>query len=297
MKEIILSGQYEAIVVGSDFQLLQRIRNFGYKGILIYENQGLGINKENANYVLKRYSTIINNYCDAILYPKTPHLIQAIESNFPHKKKFCFHNCFNTEEFNYRIHPKSSKPIIGWVGRLEENKNWRDFLLIGAELMRENPSIQIWMFEDNTLGIKSERIAFEQKVDELNLRSNLTVYANQPHSKMADYYSIIGDSGGFLCSTSKVEGFGYAVLEAMVCRCPVLATDSDGVRSLIKHNDTGKFFEIGNIRQAIQEGKELMSNNGLREKIKSRGAEHIKVHFSLEKYAENFLNMIHHLKK
>jgi glycosyltransferase involved in cell wall biosynthesis len=296
IKDIIIKGKYDAIVVGSDFKLLERIRNLGYQGILIFEIQGLGLNKEHANVVLKRNSFIINKYCNALLYPQTPHLIQVIESNFPTKKKFSFHNCFNMDEFKYRNHPKYDKPIIGWVGRLEENKNWRDFLLIGAELIKENPFIQLWMFEDNTLGVKSERIAFEQEVDELNLKNNLKIYANQPHSSMADHFSIIGDSGGFLCSTSKVEGFGYAVLEAMICRCPVLSTDSDGVKSLIKHNETGKFFEIGNISQAVQEAKEIMLSYELREKIKIKGLKHIETHFSLEKYANNFLKMINTLR-
>jgi len=297
IKDIIQRGNYEAIVVSSDLLLLKKIRNFGYQRSLIYEIQGLGFNKEYAEEFLKNQAyPILNNYCDAILYPQTPHIIQACEKYFPTKKKFCFHNCFNTEEFKYQAHPKKEKPVIGWVGRLEENKNWKDFLSIGAKLIQENPSIQLWMFEDNTLGKKSERIAFEQKINELNLRNHLTVHANQPHSKMAEYFSIIGDSGGFLCSTSKVEGFGYAVLEAMVCKCPVLSTDSDGVRSFIKHNKTGKFFELGNINQAVQEGKELMSNPKLREEIRESGATYIKLHFSPEKYAENFLNMIYNLR-
>jgi glycosyltransferase involved in cell wall biosynthesis len=295
--EIIKKEKYDAIVVSSDLLLLKKIKESGYTGSLIYEVQGLGFNKEYAEqFVTDHAYPVLQSDCDAILYPKTPHLISVFEKYFPAKKKFCFHNCFNTTEFQYRVHPKEKKPIIGWVGRIEENKNWKDFLLIGAELIKRSPSIQLWMFEDNTLGEKSERIAFEHRINELNLSKNLTIYANQPHHKMAEYFSIIGDSGGFLCSTSKVEGFGYAVLEAMICRCPVLSTDSDGVRSFIIHNETGKFFELGNINQAVEEARNLMANIWLREKIRKQGVAHIKEHFSPEKYAENFLNMIYSLK-
>ncbi|MEO2228316.1 glycosyltransferase [Priestia megaterium] len=297
IKDIIEKGNYKAIVVGSDLMLLKRLRDFGYQGYLIYEIQGLGFNKEYANEFLKNHAyPIVNDYCDAILYPQTPHLIEAFETYFPNKKKFCFHNCFNTKDFNYLVKPKKSSPIIGWVGRLEDNKNWRDFLSIGAKLIKENSSIRLWMFEDNTLSISSERLAFEQKIRELNLKNHLMIYANQPHSKMAEYFSIIGDSGGFLCSTSKVEGFGYAVLEAMICRCPVLSTDSDGVRSFITHNVTGKFFELGNIDQAVEEGRELLSNTSLREDIRQKSVEHIEAHFTPDKYVENFLNMISDLE-
>jgi glycosyltransferase involved in cell wall biosynthesis len=297
IKEIIKNGNYTAIVVGSDLVMLQRLRKLGYTDPLIYEVQGLGYNKEYAEEFLKKNAyPIINSACDAILYPKTPHLIKAFETHFPLKEKFSFHNCFNTTEFKYQILPKKEKPIIGWVGRLEENKNWRDFLLIGAKLIASNPSIQLWMFEDNTLSTKETRSEFEKKISELNLRPFLTIYANQPHSKMAEYFSIIGDSGGFLCSTSKVEGFGYAVLEAMVCRCPVLSSDSDGVRSFITHNVTGKFFELGNISHAVHEGKELLTNFQLRELIRQNGVEHIEKNFSPENYAVNFINMIKKLQ-
>ncbi|WP_454861350.1 glycosyltransferase [Peribacillus frigoritolerans] len=298
IKNIIEKGKYDAIVVCTDLTLLQKVKNFGYQGILIYNNEGLGVNKEYADYYLKVPSTssIISNYCDAIIYPKTHHLIEAFKHNFPLKKQFYFNNCFNTEEFHYKAHPNKNYPIIGWVGRLEGNKNWKDFLLIGAELIKENPAIQLWMFEDNTVGEESERIAFQQKIEELNLKDHLKIYANQPHIKMADYFSIIGDSGGFLCSTSKVESFGYAVLEALVCKCPVLSTDSDGVRNFIKHNLTGKFYTFGNINEAIQEAKELMSNTVLREALRKNGVAHIVENFSPEKYAEDFINMMHILK-
>ena len=168
--------------------------------------------------------------------------------------------------------------------------------MIGAKLIEENSTIKLWIFEDNTLSTKEERVAFEQKVKELNLDAHLTVYANQPHSEMPRYFSIIGDSGGFLCSTSQIEGFGYAVLEAMTCKCPVLSSDSDGVRSLLKHNETGKFYNLGDINQALDEGRELLTNNNLREKIRKGAHEHIKMSFSPSEYSKNFLNMISNLK-
>jgi len=297
IQNIIKKENYDVIVVCSDLNLLQKIKNSEYKGLLIYDNQGLGFNKEYADYYLRNHArSIIENNCDAILFPNTSHLIEAFERNFPHKKKFYFNNCFDTKEFKYQVHPKHKNPIIGWVGRIEENKNWRDFLLIGSRLLKVYPNIQLWMFGDTTLGEPSEKITFEKKVDELNIRPKLTIYANQPHNKMAEYFSIIGDSGGFLCSTSKVESFGYAVLEAIVCKCPVLSTDSDGVRSFIKHNVTGKFFELGNINEAVREGTELMTNVRLREELRQNGVKYIEEHFSLEQYAENFFNMIDSLR-
>lgn len=296
IQDIVNRENYTAIVVGSDLLLLQKLRESGYRGILIYEVQGLGFNKEYAEYFVSTHAfPILRDYCDALLYPRTPHLISVFDKMMPFKKRYSFHNCMDLDSFKYEARAKISHPVVGWVGRLEENKNWRDFLAIGAELIKQNRSIKLWMFEDNTLAQKTERAAFEQKVAELDLQRHLTIYANQPHHKMAGYFSVIGDSGGFLCSTSKVEGFGYAVLEAMLCRCPVLSTDSDGVRSFIIHDVTGKFFELGNINQAVQEATQLMANSRLRETIRVKGVRHIEQHFSPDKYANHFIRMIHDL--
>ena len=187
-------------------------------------------------------------------------------------------------------------PIIAWIGRIDDNKNWREFLQIGHQLIRRyNSKIKLFMFEDHTLSLPSERQKFQKLIHDLNLKRNLTILSNIPHEQMADYFSLIGALGGFLCSTSKVEGFGYAIIEAMSCRCPVLTTDSDGVKHSIIHNQTGKYYSLGNINQAASEAIGLMTNTTLREQIRLNAVQHVKDHFDPEKYSESFINMLNNL--
>jgi glycosyltransferase involved in cell wall biosynthesis len=108
---------------------------------------------------------------------------------------------------------------------------------------------------------------------------------------MADYFSMIGDSGGLYLSTSKVEGFGYAVIEAMSCRCPVLSSDSDGVKAFITHDHTGKFYGNGNIGSAVNQALELVNNLELRNQIISNALSHLSI-FSLEAYALEFIKIL-----
>jgi glycosyltransferase involved in cell wall biosynthesis len=112
---------------------------------------------------------------------------------------------------------------------------------------------------------------------------------------MANYFSMIGESGGFLCSTSKVEGAPYSLLEAMSCKCPVLTTDSDGVKSSIIHNQTGKYYTLGNVDEAVKEAKELIMDSQLREYIRVNALQHVKINFSPELYCANFIAMIRSL--
>ncbi|MCU9614560.1 glycosyltransferase [Caldibacillus lycopersici] len=296
--KIIQNGNYTAIVLTSDYIGLSRFRKIGYTGLLIYEIQGLGTEKT-AQRELKKASYLISKFADAILVSKTPHILAILQAlpNLP--QTFVMNNCFDIEHFSYL--PSQSQigqPIIAWIGRIENNKNWSEFLHIGHQLIEKyNPNIQLMIFEDPTLSSPDERQKFQQTIQTLNLTRNLIIHSNIPHERMATFYSMIGDSGGLLCSTSITEGFGYAIVEAMSCLCPVLSTRSDGVSNSIIHNQTGKYYTIGNITEAFNEGKELMENKTLREQIRYAALHHVKQEFSIETYGSQFLYMINRLKQ
>lgn len=290
IQQLISVENYDAVIVASNYLLLQRIRRLGYENILIYEVQGLG-NKETADRVLKEAYPYVTHYANASLFPRTSHLIHLFHQYYESLPKFCFHNCIDTDQFWYKPPPQQQpSPVLGWIGRIEPNKNWRDFLLIGSQLIQINPQIKLWIFEDEHISL--EKAQFEQAVHQLNLSAHLVRHSNVPHQHMVNYLSMIGDSGGFLCSTSITEGFGYAIIEAMCCRCPVLATDSDGVRSFITHNVTGKFYSHGNIQEAVNEALQLMSNPSLRDGIRQQAQAHIQAHFSKKQYRHNFISML-----
>lgn len=292
IKEILDNGQYSAIVIVSDFRILSLFRSLGYKGKIIIEIQGLGPKDQAKAFLLDGYSEIMK-HADALLNPNTPHIVKLFDEIFPEKPKFRFNNCFDTNQFCYQDLPKPPHPIVAWIGRIEDNKNWKEFLYIGHRLLHEiNSNIQLYMFEDPTLAVPRERHEFEQLIVKLDLTKNLSLLHNVTNAKMADFFSKIGDSGGFLCSTSKVEGAPYSVLEALSCKCPILTTDSDGVRSSIIHNQTGKYYTLGNIQEAVKEAKELMTNTQLREKIRSNGLLHVSSNFSPDLYSKNFINLL-----
>ncbi|SDD30771.1 Glycosyltransferase involved in cell wall bisynthesis [Paenibacillus sp. UNCCL117] len=283
---------YGAVVVVSDYWTLPRFRRLGYTGPLILEIQGLG-SPAAAREELTRALPHITGHAAALLHPRTPHIAGLFDELYPHIPKFQFNNCLNTAEFSYQPGFRSAQPILGWLGRLEDNKNWREFLHIGHLLIHgHTPSLRLWMFEDAELSSPEERRAFQQLVGEYGLSDNLTLYSNIPHAQMPTYFSAIGDSGGLLCSTSKSEGAPYALLEAMSCRCPVVSSDADGVLQAILHNRTGKLYRLGDVLHAVNEIAELLNDAELRERIRTTALLHVQTSFSPDEYARQFIGML-----
>ncbi len=295
VSHILEEGRYDLVIVCSDFLWTRTIRELGYTGPLLYECQGLG-NFETAKHWLTVAKPILEKHASGILIPKTPHLERIVTELYEHTPIFAFHNCLDTTTFSYKDTRMFHKtPIIGWVGRIEGNKNWTEFLAIVRLLKRSKQNIRIWMFEDPSLSQEAERRQFEALLDIYRLRDSCTFFSNVSHHEMPRYYSQIADSGGFLCSTSKVEGFGYAVLEAMSCSCPVLVTNSDGVQAFVTHNRTGKMYPLGDVRKAVEEATHILDDTLFRERIRKTGEQFIRNVFSPEKYAQHFQNMVHDL--
>jgi glycosyltransferase involved in cell wall biosynthesis len=101
--------------------------------------------------------------------------------------------------------------VVGTIGRLGEAKGYPDFLRALALLPADLP-IEI-------------RIAAPDPID-LPERFPSTVEHPRPEREMAEFY---GRCDLFVFS-SRGEGFGLPALEAMAVGCPVITTDSGGVR-------------------------------------------------------------------
>ena len=297
MKQIITDGGYEAIIICSDYQKLETIREFGYSGVLIYEVQGLG-NLIDTEYWLSNLSKpYIDQHADAILAPLTPHLQDFLKQYYPDKPKYHFHNGLDIHQFKPNDQLRvDENPIVAWVGRIEANKNWKEFIEVSKRLTFTHSSLQFWMFLDGIQYEEKEMEEFRLLLKDDPFFEKITLYYDIPHAEMPNYYSTIAKSNGFLCSTSINEGFGYALLEAMSTGCPVLTSNSDGITSFVFHNHTGKMYKQGNIDEAVVQAKDILDNTLLREQLIENAINHVHSYFSLEQYGRNFIQMIEELK-
>lgn len=291
IKAVLDTHNFDAIIVTSDYILLGRLRRLGFHKILIYESQGLG-KRSDAQDLITESVPYLRSYCNAVLIPPTDHLLELFIEICPWLHRYVIPNIVDVQSFQHIPGEPPHDPVIAWVGRLETNKNWSEYLKIAHELRRRKPDLHLWMFHDPELAAEGQKDKFNEELHSLGLSDRLSVFTNIPNHIMPVYYSSIAGSGGFLLSSSITEGFGYAVAEALCCTCPVLSTDSDGVRSFITHNITGKFYPLGNVEAAVKEGLELMDNIPLREAVRAQGRQFMVSRFGAQQYAQSFREMM-----
>lgn len=93
-----------------------------------------------------------------------------------------------------------------------------------------------------------------------------------------------------LCS-SIYEGWGLPVMEGMACGCAVVTTDCGGVRDLAVQNETALLCPIKDVQSMKCAMRELLTNNGLREKLIGNALQKVK-EYNWDKSTERFIEVI-----
>ncbi|WP_274361648.1 glycosyltransferase family 4 protein [Paenibacillus thermotolerans] len=158
-----------------------------------------------------------------------------------------------------------TSPLLGWVGRIDSNKNWSLLLDIFRLLRLEIPQMRLLLAGDLTTSRDLDR--FYRKAAKYKLVKYLRTLPNIPYHSMPMYYSLIAKSGGLLISTSRSEGYPYHLLEAQACECPVVCTNIPGSMELVKNGDTGFTYSLDNPKEAVEIVKKLMAVKQKRSQI------------------------------
>jgi glycosyltransferase involved in cell wall biosynthesis len=135
---------------------------------------------------------------------------------------------------------KRDNNLIGWVGRISPEKNYKLFLK-AAELLPEYKFVIIGEAYKPELNIEFLKLLEDTRADIEWIRD---VPPEEMHEILARM--------GLLCITSFTEGLPLSMLEAMAVKTPVLSTCVGGIPEIIKHRQTG--FLSFNIRPEDYQG-------------------------------------------
>ncbi len=158
---------------------------------------------------------------------------------------------FNREKDNYKIGIKNKKKNIISICRLVDQKNIFEIFQIAKNLQIYNFVIlgDGYLFENAEIYIQSNNI------------KNVYLLGNKK-----DVFRYLYEADLFL-STSLYEGHPISILEAMSIGLPIVASKVTGNVDTIKHDFSGLFYRLGDIKEAINCIEKIMKNNYFKMKI------------------------------
>ena len=167
-----------------------------------------------------------------------------------------------------------NKFIISSVGRITQLKDYETFIKAVAIVKNIIPNVKALIVG----GVRNDKEDYlnslKKLIIELDLKDNIIFTGSQ--SKIAEIYTL---SDVVVSSSKKPESFGRAVAESIAMNTPVIATNHGGVKDIIKENENGFFFEVGN-------EKELANNIIKSKNFNFDGYTYISDNFSLENMLE-----------
>ena len=146
-----------------------------------------------------------------------------------------------------------NKQVI-FVGRLNEQKGLEYLVDIWAKVNRKHPDWVLHMYGDG-----EQKQLLSQMIKEAGLERVIISYPPTPMIK--DKYL---ESSIFLL-TSRFEGFGMVIIEAMACGLPVVSFDCPwGPAEIIRNGEDGFLVEYLNTDETAQRVCQLIENPELR---------------------------------
>ncbi len=174
----------------------------------------------------------------------------------------------------------SDKKVFVYAGRLVDGK--------GLDLLLE--AVKLIMDKDKTvylllLGEGPIKTRLEDKASSLGISDGICFKGN-----VSNVYEYMNASDIFVFP-SLSEGMPNALLEAMACRLPVIASRIGGVVDIVKDGKSGLLFKPGDISGLESAMVRLLKDDKLRQRLGAEARKTIVEGFSIDRVAEEYIKL------
>lgn len=216
------------------------------------------------------YDVYVKNYCkefvnDYLLGVKEADLVVCLtKSDLEKFKKINYNACYIYNPLTLS-HPKLSnlenKNII-FVGRLNMEQKGLEYLIDIGKKLNEDWRILI-------AGEGKDKEKFSNLILNNNLENQIILRGSLKDKELADFYS----SGSIFISTSRWEGFGLVITEAMASGLPVVSFNNLGPKEILDEGTYGVLIEKFDIEEFIVQLNLLMLYKEKREYFQAKSIE------------------------
>ncbi|NMM65093.1 glycosyltransferase family 4 protein [Clostridium sp. P21] len=158
--------------------------------------------------------------------------------------------------------------IVLNVGRLTSDKQQLKLIQIWKEILKKNDEFD-WILQ--IVGKGEEESNLRNYVNKNSMNNNVQFI--KPTENIAEYFK----NASIFAFTSRNEGFGMVLLEAMSFGVPCISFDCpSGPRDLITNNENGFLIENNNVDEFVEKLQVLIKNYGLRKTMGEKAYEKAK---------------------
>ena len=172
------------------------------------------------------------------------------------------------------------EPVLVFLGSLVERKGIDVLLAAWERIHRERPAARLWL-------VGRDRFADDPAAESF-LERCLGTLSPAARARV-ERFGVRGDAERFLQAAdaflfpSRREGFGTAIIEAMACGVPCVASNVGGSRAILSGDDAGLLFEAGDAAGLAARLEQVLTQPETARRLGERGRAAVVAHYDLER--------------
>lgn len=300
IKAIFNASRFDAILLGDVVLAVVgfKVKLFHKKPVICVAH-GLDLTFKNSFYQ-KIWINLFAKKIDKFIAVGNETVKVSREKGIPENKIAFIPNGVDVQKFSEDYDRTALEKII--KGSIENKK----FILTSGRLAKRKG---VAWFCENIVPKLPENIVYiiaGDGPDKKNIRTVIQKNNLQNRVKMLGYVSdeerniLLNTCDIFVQPNIKIpgdmEGFGISVIEAALCKIPVLASNLEGLKDAIKDGQNGFLVESENVQAWISKTNELLANDVLRFEFGKKARQYVIDNFSwkiiVEKYFEEIKSII-----
>ncbi len=208
----------------------------------------------NKDELFKAFIKKLNQYVVLTDHDKT-----LVDKNFMINSK----RIYNPLSFNSNKKSNCEKKKLICVGRLVQEQKGLDLLI--RAFYKVSLTHYDWMLY--IVGDGEDKDKLNELIKKLGLENKIKIESSTNNIK--EYYL----NSSILVSSSRWEGFGLVITEAMECGLPVISFANSGPKEIInKPNENGILVSCGNVDTLVEAMIDLIENKDKRKRIAKEAA-------------------------
>ena len=270
IKDFIVENKIDVLIAHAGKSMV-----LAHKAIKKITNKKVILVAVNHSYNIKR------SLCADLIFSVNKEIFfKTIDKKRTPENSFVIYNGIDLEgfepnfiEYNF---VKKSPIILGIIGRFHKAKGF-DLVIEALKILQKNSAQKIIL---KIAGTGEEMASLQKKVKDLNLENSVEFLGWIADSK--DFFSQID----IFILSSRIETFGLVILEAMKFGKPIIATNCDGPKEILRHGIDGLLIDLKSSEtlpnQIAKAVEKIISDEELTNNLVKNSYQRLKNRFSFE---------------